>query len=80
MELLQKRPVHLLDSRKKRDLCLLVGQMCFKNGVLYENPSDGSNHFRKILFFVRAQSIYDTHDLTGYSIFSSRLTKLFEYL
>ena len=35
-QILQKRPVHLRDTRTNRDPCLLAGQMFFDNKVLYD--------------------------------------------
>ena len=33
---IQKRPVHPSDTRTNTNLYLLAGQICFKNGVLYD--------------------------------------------
>ena len=33
---IQKRAVHPSDTRTNTNLCLLAGQICFKNGVLYD--------------------------------------------
>ena len=33
---IQKRAVHPSDTRTNTNLCLLAGQICFKNGVLHD--------------------------------------------
>ena len=33
---IQKRAVHSSDTRTNTNLCLLAGQICFKNRVLYD--------------------------------------------